>query len=108
MDRACIRLILLFRNGGKVLCNQSIPNREAVVRSVGADDDQQQLVNAMVLRLAGKHQRKTLADVEKEKRKFLPTPASPKLALGELLWIIRPLVYCMSEVIYCVSAGFHL
>eukprot|EP01122_Echinamoeba_exundans_P007830 TRINITY_DN2491_c0_g1_i5.p1 TRINITY_DN2491_c0_g1~~TRINITY_DN2491_c0_g1_i5.p1 ORF type:complete len:486 (-),score=89.59 TRINITY_DN2491_c0_g1_i5:558-1988(-) len=98
MIKAVIRLILLVRNGGKVLVNQSIPPRDALVRSVGTEDDQRLLLDAMTLRLAGKHRRKTLSDVEKEKRKFISTPATAKLAFGELLWIIRPLVYLLSLV----------
>lgn len=75
------------------MVNQSVPARDAVVRAVGAEDDQRQLLDALTLRLAGRHRRKTLSDVQKEKRKVIPTPATAKLVLGEFLWIIRPLVY---------------
>lgn len=72
---------------------QSIPQRDAVVRTLAVEEDQQRLVETLAARLNGKQLRKTLSDLEKEKRKVIPTPASFAITFGEFLWIIRPLLY---------------
>ena len=89
-----VRLILLVRNRGSVLSNQSIPQRDTVIRTVGVEDDQRAVLEAMSARLSGTQRRKTLSDLEREKRKVIPTSATFSIVLGELLWILRPLVYC--------------
>lgn len=104
--KALIRLVLLWRNGGRMLTHMSIPSREdALALSQDSSDsnesqDDEFPIPTMPPTHREKYTRFTLDDIANVKGRLTPSMPTMRSTLGELLWIIRPVIFVILKLRY--------
>ena len=86
--RAFIRLILLKRNGGKILVQQGMPHRASYVN----DGDLQSIIDESAQPTIY-NQPVSLSQVYEAKSGSKPTQTVLTTIISEILWVIRPVIY---------------
>jgi len=77
---------LLIKNEGKILAQQSLPNRDSMLAAVESPPP--------AAAAAVQKKRITLEAVSHARDMIIPSAPSFYSVLGEILWIIRPIIYC--------------
>jgi len=121
--KAALRLVLLWRNGGRLLTNMSIPAREEIIalassradrRFSGEDEEDEQeefagedgerLPMPNLPNLPGNplqnYRRYTLDHIAQLKAKLTPSTPTATSIFGEVLWILRPVIYVIMRLKY--------
>jgi hypothetical protein len=103
--KALLRLVLLWRNGGRLLTTMAIPSREDAIalssRPGEATEDEDGLpIPTMPVTHTRPYERFTLDQFLDVKRRVSPTTPTTRSTFGELLWILRPVIYLLLKFRY--------
>lgn len=118
--KAVLRLILLWRNGGRMLTSMAIPSREDAIALANPENEEDKedddidsepavqyaedgtpipsLPNAA--RHRHRYERYTLDAFKEARRQVAPTAPTTRSICGELLWIFRPVLYVLLRYQY--------
>lgn len=105
MFKAALRLTLLWRNGGRMLTHMAVPSREdaiALASSSQSDENEDEDGDVPIPTLPPlhrvKYERYTLDDFSALKSRITPSMPTSRSVLGELLWIIRPVIFVILKL----------
>lgn len=102
--KAALRLVLLWRNGGRMLTNMAIPSREDAIAlasdsSEGNGEEEDGVpIPTMPPTHRLKYTRYTLDAITALKRHITPSMPTARSMLGEVLWIIRPVIFVILKL----------
>jgi hypothetical protein len=108
--KASLRLVLLWRNGGRTLTQMAIPSREDTialsgVSNDGDEDDEDATGSSIPIptlppHMRPRYERFTLDRIAEVKRRATPTAPTGDSILGEIMWILRPVIYVFLRIRY--------
>lgn len=116
LAKAALRIALLWRNGGRLLTNMAVPAREEIIALANSradrrfsgdeeDEEDEEAESAFPMpsmpNLPGQgYRRYTLDHIAQLKAKRTPSTPTMTSIVGELFWIIRPVVYVLLRLSY--------
>lgn len=105
--KATLRLVLLWRNGGRMLTNMAVPSREdAIALAAGSEDGEEEEaeegvpIPTMPPAHRPKYVRYTLDAIASVKGHITPSSPTSRSILGEVLWILRPVIFVILKLKY--------